>query len=196
MKRKQITRAAFTCAVLGFASSVVAGSISGKITAKRVRSNADAVVYIEKIDGKTFPAPERVVMDQNAKVFAPKILPVLVGTTVEFLNSDPFAHNVFTPDACADKFDLGSWPQGEKGPYTFEKACVAVILCNVHPEMIAYVVAVETPYFAVSDAEGNFTIENVPDGSYTVSVWHERLKKQSQEVTVSGATSVDFKLTR
>lgn len=184
-------------AVLAFTSSALAGSITGKITAKGLRSNADAVVYIERIEGKTFPAPkEPVVMDQDAKVFIPKILPVLVGTTVEFLNSDPFAHNVFTPDDCADKFDLGSWATGESKSYTFEKPCAAVILCNVHPEMVAYVVAVETPYFAVSDADGNFTIEDVPDGTYTVSVWHERLKKQSQEVTVSGATSVDFTLTR
>jgi len=196
MKRKQIILVVSTFAVLGLASSVVGSSITGKITAKGLRSNADAFVYIEKIEGKSFPAPGPVVMDQAANVFSPRILPVLVGTTVEFLNSDPFAHSVFTPDGCADKFDLGSWPTGERRSYTFDKPCAAVILCAVHPEMIAYVVAVETPYFAVSDAEGNFAIENVPDGTYTMSVWHERLKKQSREVTVSGATSVDFTLTR
>lgn len=197
MNTKQTCWIAIGCVLLGFASTAIADSVSGTITAKGLRSNADAVIYIEKIEGKTFPAPkEPVVMDQDAKVFFPKMLPVLVGTTVEFLNSDPFAHNVFTPDGCADKFDLGSWETGQSRSHKFEKPCAAVILCNVHPEMIAYVVAVETPYFAVSDADGNFTIEDVPPGTYTVSVWHERLKQQSQEVTVSGETTVDFTLTR
>jgi plastocyanin len=183
--------------LLGFAPAALAGSIKGKVTATGLRSNADAVVYVQKIEGKTFPAPkESVLMDQKGKVFVPKVLPVVVGTTVDFLNSDSFAHNVFTPDKCADKFDLGSWPTGETRPYTFKKPCTAVMLCNVHPEMVAYIVAVETPYFAVTDADGNFTIKDVPDGTYTVSVWHERLKKQSQEVTVNGATTLDVTLTR
>ena len=62
--------------------------------------------------------------------------------------------------------------------------------------MIAYVVAVETPYFAVSDGEGNFTIEDVPDGTYKLTAWHDRLKKQTRDVVVKGATTVDFTLTR
>jgi plastocyanin len=172
-------------AVLGMATGALAGEISGNVTATGMRSNADAVVYVDKIEGKTFPAPtEPVVMDQKGKVFLPKVLPVLVGTTVDFLNSDAFAHNVFTPDKCADKFNLGSWPTGEARSHTFEKPCAAVMLCNVHPEMVGYVVAVETPYFAVTKEDGSYTISGVPDGSYTVSVWHERLKKQSQEVQV------------
>lgn len=190
-------------AMLGVASAGVAapggrtGSIGGKVTLSGLRSNADAVVYIERIDGETFMPPEApVVMDQKGKVFSPKILPVLVGSTVDFLNSDPFAHNVLTPDSCAEEFNLGSWPTGEVRSHTFDQPCVAVMLCSVHPEMVAFVVAVETPYFAVTDAEGDFTIENVPAGTYTVSVWHERLKKTSEEVTVGGDVTVDFTLTR
>jgi plastocyanin len=177
-----------TAALLAIASSALAGSISGTVTATGMRSNADAVVYVDKIEGKTFPAPaEPVVMDQKGKVFLPKVLPVLVGT---------FAHNVFTPDKCADKFDLGSWPTGETRSHTFDKPCAAVMLCNVHPEMVGYVVAVETPYFAVTKEDGSYTIADVPDGTYTVSVWHERLKKQSQEVQVKGSTTADFTLKR
>ena len=104
MGRKQILKLAVTALSIGVASTVMAGSISGKVTLKGLRSNADAVVYIEKIEGKTFPPPkEPVVMVQRGMVFLPKILPVVVGTTVEFLNSDAVAHNVFTPDECADK---------------------------------------------------------------------------------------------
>lgn len=173
-----------------------ASTLAGKVTASGLRTNADAVVYIEKIDGESFPVPANpVVMDQKGKTFLPKVLPVLVGTRVDFLNSDPFAHNVFTPDKCADEFNLGSWPIGETRSHTFIRPCAAVMLCNVHPGMIGYIVAVETPYFAVTDADGNYRIE-VPDGTYTVTVWHERLKTSSQEVTVSGATTVNFTLTR
>jgi plastocyanin len=197
MRDLSLSRLSLTAALLAMASSALAGDISGKVTATGMRSNADAVVYIDKIEGKTFPAPaEPIVMDQKGKVFLPKVLPVLVGTTVDFLNSDAFAHNVFTPDKCADKFNLGSWPTGEARSHTFEKPCAAVMLCNVHPEMVGYVVAVETPYFAVTKEDGSYTITGVPDGTFTVSVWHERLKKQSQEVQVKGSAAADFTLKR
>jgi plastocyanin len=192
-----LSRLSMTAALLGLASSALAGDISGKVTATGMRSNADAVVYVDKIEGKTFPTPaQHIVMDQKGKVFLPKVVPVLVGTTVDFLNSDAFAHNVFTPDKCADKFNLGSWPTGEVRSHTFEKPCAAVMLCNVQPEMVGYVVAVETPYFAVTEEDGSYTIANVPDGTYTVSVWHERLKKQSQEVQVKGTATFDITLKR
>ncbi len=183
--------------LVGMASPGMAGSVSGKVTAKGLRSNADAVIYLE-VAGKTFEAPkEPVLMDQTGKEFLPKVVVVPVGTTVEFLNSDPFAHNVFTPDKCADKFNLGSWPQGEKKSHLFDKACAAVMLCNVHPEMTGYVVAVPSSHYAVTDAEGSYSIADVPDGTYTLWTWHERFKKQSQEIVVKGgATSVDITLAR
>ena len=82
---------------------LAAGEIKGKVTCKGVRNNADAVVYVAAIPGKTFPAPkEHAKIDQLNLVFSPHVLPVLVGTTVDFLNSDAVLHNVFSPDACAD----------------------------------------------------------------------------------------------
>jgi plastocyanin len=183
---------------MGFSVSAYAGTIHGTVAASGLRSSAGAVVYIDKIEGKTFTPPaEPVVMDQNGKVFVPRILPVLVGTQVDFLNSDPFAHNVFTPDDCPEPFDLGSWATGETRSYTFSAPCVAVVLCNVHPEMDAYVVAVETPYFAVTEPDGSYRIEDVPDGEYTVKVWHERFKKDhAAAVAVNGDTLANFTLKR
>jgi plastocyanin len=177
-------------------SSARGGSLVGKVTCKGLRSNADAVIYVDTIEGKTFPAPEdSVVMDQKGMMFVPHVLPVLVGTTVDFLNSDPALHNVFTPDKCADKFNLGSWPQGQVRSYTFKEVCVAALLCNVHPEMEGFVLALPTPYFAVTDKEGLYEIEGVPDGTYTVKTWHAKRKPATQEVTVSGdSTAVDFEL--
>lgn len=184
-------------ALLGIVHPALSGTISGKVICTGLRSNANAVVYIEKIAGKTFKAPEKhAVMNQRAKEFVPAILPILVGTTVDFPNNDPFLHNVFTPDDCGDKFNLGSLAKGDVRSHTFAKPCAAVMLCKIHPEMTAYVVAIETPYFAVTDAEGKYTISGVPDHTYKLSVWHERLKKQTREVTVNGASTADFKLSR
>ena len=142
-----------------------------------MRDTADAVVYVADRPGKTFPAPEEHArLDQKNIDFRPHVLPVLAGTTVDFLNSDAVLHNVFTPDACADKFNLGTWPQGQTRSYAFKKECVATLLCKVHPEMEGFVAAVPTPYFAVTKADGAYDIPDVPDGTYTVKVWHPNLK--------------------
>ena len=123
------------------------------------------------------------------------MLPVLKGTTVDFLNSDKLVHNVFTPDEVADKFNLGTWPQGEFRSFTFAKPGNAVMLCKVHPEMEAWVVVLETPYFALSDKSGAFKIENVPAGEYTLEVWHEKRKGDSQKISVSDQGSVSVEIT-
>jgi len=189
------TRLAIGLMLLSLASSSQAGEIKGTVKAVGARNNADAVVYVDSISGKTFEAPEKhAECDQKDLVFVPHVLPVLVGTTVDFKNSDAVMHNVFSPDKCADKFNLGSWPQGQARSYTFKVPCVATLLCNVHPEMEGFVVAVPTPYFAVTDKSGAYTIPDVPDGKYTVKVWHPKLKETSREVAVAGATEVDFEL--
>jgi plastocyanin len=185
--------------LFGLAASLplAAGDLHGKLTCKGVRDCADAVVYVGAIPGKTFPAPkENAKIDQKSLVFSPHVLPVLVGTTVEFLNSDAVLHNVFSPDACAEKFNLGTWPKGETKTYTFKKECVATLLCKVHPEMEAFVLAVPTPYFAVAKADGSFHIADVPDGSYTVKVWHPKLKPAEKPVKVAGPTEASFELSK
>jgi plastocyanin len=176
---------------------ILAGDLHGKVACKGVRDSSDAVVSIAAIPGKTFPAPkEHAKIDQANLVFHPRVLAVLAGTTVDFLNSDAVLHNVFTPDACAEKFNLGTWPKGEIKSYTFKKECVAALLCKVHPEMEAFVVAVPTPYFAVTKADGTYTIPDVPDGAYTVKVWHPKLKASQKSVTVAGATAADFEISK
>ena len=184
-------------AVLVMAASVAmyAGDVKGKVSGV----SGVSVVWVEAIPGKTFPPAEKnPVMDQKGLMFQPHIMAVPVGTTVEFLNSDNVAHNVFWASISGNKklgHNLGTWPQGEKKPFKFDQPGVASLLCNVHPEMSGYIVVTPTPYSAQSDAAGNFTIAGVPDGSYTVTAWHEGAKNQSKPVTVAGA-SVDFTLTK
>jgi plastocyanin len=175
-----------------------AASLSGTVKCKGVRNNADAVVYVAAVPGKTFTAPkEHTRVDQLNLTFIPHVVPVLVGTTVDFLNSDAVLHNVFSPDVCADRFNLGTWPKGEIRSYQFKKECVsATLLCKVHPEMEAFVVAVPTPYFAVTKPDGSYRIADLPDGSYTVKVWHPKLKATQKAVTVAGSATADFEIAR
>lgn len=177
------------------AGAAQAGTLTGKVSVAGAKNNADAVVYVESA-GSGPASGKEALMDQKGLSFVPHVLPVQVGTTVEFLNSDQVSHNVFTPDKCAGQFNLGTWGKGEERKYTFDKPCTAVILCAIHPEMEGYVVAVPTPYFAVTGADGSFTIEGVPDGAHTVKVWHQGGKESSLQVNVSGDTQVDLKAGR
>jgi plastocyanin len=191
-------RKGFMLAVLlaGLCGAAWSGDIEGKVTGMKGHS----VVYVDAVAGKTFPAPkDHPVMDQKGLMFVPHIMVVQQGTTVDFLNSDSVQHNVFWPSVGGDKkatHNLGTWPKGEKRPFTFDKAGVVPLFCNVHPDMSAYIIVSPTPYFAESDDSGNYKIKDVPDGSYTVTVWHEGAKNQSKPVTVSGSGTVDFTLTK
>ena len=171
---------------IGLAVEAHAGTITGTVTTPKPRDRENVVVYIDRIPGKTFPAPAKhVLMQQQGLTFIPHVLPVLVGTTVDFLNSDDVLHNVFSPDQIAEKFNLGTWPKGEIRSYTFKQPGSAVILCQVHAEMEAYVVVLETPYVAVAGKDGTYTLPDVPEGTYALKAWHERLKPQEAQVTVS-----------
>ena len=190
---------AVLAAVLALTLAASAGSISGKVSGV----SGESVVYVDTIPGKTFPAPSaHPVMDQKGLLFSPHILVVEVGTTVDFLNSDKVAHNVFWPSLMqgGKKLpgkNLGTWPTGEKRGFKFDQPGVASLLCNVHPEMSGYIVVVPTPYHATTDKSGNFKIENVPDGQYNVVAWHEGVKNNSTKaVTVSGDTKADLTLSK
>lgn len=182
--------------VTGLTLVASAGTISGQVSGVAGQS----VVYVDAIPGKTFPPPtQQPVIDQRGLAFHPHVMAVQVGTTVDFLNSDSVAHNVFWASVGGNKklgHNLGTWPQGQKKSFKFDAAGVVPLFCNVHPDMSAYLVVVPTPYFATSDPAGNYKIENVPDGSYTVTAWHEGAKNQSKPVSVSGDAKADFTLSK
>lgn len=175
--------------------SLFAGTLSGKVSG----ASGKSVVYLDA-PGKTFPAPEKKpVMDQKGLLFQPHIMVVQQGTTVDFLNSDNVQHNVFWPSVGGDKkagHNLGTWPKGEKRPFKFDHAGVAPLLCNVHPEMAGYIIVSPSPYFAETDDSGTYKIDDVPDGTYNVTVWHEGAKPQTKSITVSGATKADLTVSK
>jgi plastocyanin len=170
-----------------------AGDIKGKVSVQGIKSAASIAVYVDAISGKKFDVPsQHVVIDQRKMTFAPHVAVVLQGTIVDFLNSDPVGHNVYWPSISGNKklaHNLGTWPKDDKKSFQFNDLGVAPLLCNVHPEMSGYVVVVPTPYFAVTDKDGNFEIKGVPAGQYTLKTWSEDGKPVTQTVNLTGETA-------
>jgi plastocyanin len=194
MRILKLRIAAFSPILFVFlATTVMAGEIKGHVTAQGMRSPENIVVYIDAIAGKTFTPPkEHAVMDQKSLTFIPHVMAVLKGTTVDFLNSDTVRHNVYWPSISRNRklaHNMGTWPQGVSKPFVFNDAGVVPLLCNVHPEMSAYIFVAPTPYFAVTDAQGAYAIKDVPPGKYTLKTWSEQGKPVQQPVEVSGAAA-------
>ena len=182
-------------AAFAFAASAEAGTISGEIKSKKKKYKKGTVVYVESARGAHPPPAKPVRMDQEGSRFIPKILPILLGTTVEYMNSDPTTHNVYSPDG--EKFDLGNWDIGGSRSYKFEKLGVYTHLCKLHPTMLAHVVVLQNPYYAITGKDGKFTIKGVPAGKHTLKVWNPRRK--ADPVTVDSSkdvTGVEIKLKR
>ncbi len=177
-------------AKVGF--SAAGGTITGTVKVTGAASSADAVVFIRQTPGRFQPPAKPVDMDQRKKEFLPHVLPIVAGTVVRFLNSDPMRHSVFSPDN--EKYNLGTWRQGETKAYTFDKCttfpCAYTQLCLLHPEMEAFIIVLQNPYFAVTDPRGRYEITNVPPGSYQLAVWRMKGKTLPKPVTVGAGTTV------
>lgn len=140
----------------------------------------------------SFAKPRFTLLQKN-KMFEPHILVVPVGSEVDFPNKDPFFHNVFSLFE-GKRFDLGLYEAGSTRSLRFDRPGISYLFCNIHPEMSAVIIALETPYYAVSNAAGQVVIPHVPDGAYTLHVWREgsameALKSLSRTVVVSGNSS-------
>lgn len=171
------------------------GTIKGVVKTPWVK-RYQALVYLDKVEGKEFASPKKnPFVSQKSLIFSPHILPVVKGTTVDFTNDDSVVHNVFAPPGSAKRFNLGTYGAGVTKTVTFDKLGEVTLLCNVHSEMVGYVIVLQNPYFALTDRKGNFEVKNVPPGTYTFKVWHEKLKEVSQEIVVeAGKTvTVEFK---
>ena len=163
-----------------FVSAAHGDGVGGQVVTARGQAR-EAVVYFDS-DKKTAPLANAVI-DQRDKTFVPHVTVVTVGTTVQFPNHDTVFHNVFAYFN-AKKFDLGMYPRGASKSVTFDKKGLVSLLCNVHSEMSAYILVVDTPYYAVTDKQGRYHIKNMPPGAYHVHVWHESGASLSQDVSV------------
>jgi plastocyanin len=186
--------------VLGLlAAHLAAATVKGRVELADsrdpgVRSRKDysgVAVWLENADGSTPPLrPVTARMLQRKKTFTPHLLAVPVGSTVEFPNLDPIFHNAFSNFA-GQPFDVGLYPPGKTEKVHFRREGVARVFCNIHPTMSAVIVVVKTPWLAVSQKDGSFSIENVPPGEYRVRVFHERATQQTLDRLERKITAAD-----
>lgn len=196
--------AAATC-VAAQQSPSLNGQVELERNGHRLKDASHAVVWLTPI-GVTAAAPQQdpshiPQLVQKNKRFNPSLLVIPVGGKVEFPNRDPFFHNVFSLFD-GKRFDLGLYESGTTRFVQFDKPGISFIFCNIHAEMSAVVIALATPYYAISDAHGDLTIPDVPPGRYELQVYHsavtpEELLAQKREITVNpGETALGtFRLT-
>jgi plastocyanin len=160
------------CAVLlGLSATPALGAeLSGTAQASG-KPVQNAVIWLDAQAAPPLVQSASIVIDQRNLAFAPHVLAVRVGTSVDFPNNDRVFHNVFSFKD-GKKFDLGMYPSGVKAkPVVFDKPGLSRIFCNIHPNMAAYVMAVDTPYYALSDERGAFIMSGIPPGTYTYHAW-------------------------
>jgi len=172
-----------------------AGAAHAKRIADRLSDASNVAVWLtplggaDPLDSASVRAEKPPQMVQRHKTFEPHILIVRVGALVAFPNKDPFFHNIFSLYN-GKRFDLGLYESGTTRSVLFDRPGVSFLFCNIHAEMSAAIVAVDTPYFGLSDPSGHVVIPNIPDGRYQMNVWYERglpesLKKLTRIVTIS-----------
>lgn len=153
-------------------------------------NRAQTVIYFETAPQAAFgePPPGPVQMDQRRETFEPYVLPVMVGTSVDFPNSDPVYHNVFSLSK-AKRFDLGRYAAGQSKAVRFDRPGIVRIFCDIHSHMSAYVLVFAHRFFAATDENGRYSIEGVPPGRYTLVAWTDGKERSRRSVTVPDASS-------
>jgi plastocyanin len=194
--RRRASRATLVSALAlltaGAAVGSRADSVQGQVTLPNKRPAENAVVTLE--GAQKSPPPIKAVIDQRYKTFIPHVTVVPCGSTILFPNNDTVFHNVFAYYD-AKKFDLGMYPRGATKSVVFDKPGVVALLCNVHSDMSAYILVVDTPYYGVTDRQGRFLLKDVPPGRYELRVWHESGTHWTQTLQVGGGNSAPLPLT-
>jgi len=200
----------------GTVSAARPGAIRGRVELRRVASAAErrptvgelgtpagrdvpdllrSVVYLESAPRGAFETNDggHAVMDQRNETFVPHVLAITTGTTVDFPNSDKFYHNVFSLSKTRT-FDLGRYAAGRTRDVRFDRAGIVRVFCEIHSHMNAFILVFSHPFFALTDNEGRYRIEDVPPGTYGVIAWNEGTPSETKSVTVpdGGTGELDF----
>jgi plastocyanin len=169
------------------------GSPAGRDVPDLLRS----VVYLESAPRGAFETDEggHAVMDQRNEMFVPHVLAITTGTIVDFPNSDKLYHNVFSLSKTR-RFDLGRYAAGHSQSVRFDRPGIVRVFCDIHSHMNAFILVFSHPFFALTDADGRYRIDNVPPGTYGVIAWNEGISSETKPVTVpdGGIAELDFTL--
>jgi plastocyanin len=187
-----------TILLMYFPARSLAGDITGTVKARGLRSPKNILVYLAKAPAASGDHDAAdYVMDQRNLTFLPHILPIPVGATVTFPNHDKVDHNVFSLSR-TKKFNLGSYKPGEGKKVKFDKPGIVELRCDVHAEMIAYIMVMKNPFYAITDVNGKFKIADAPSGKILIRTWHEKLKNGKHKAVVpdKGEISVNLNLSR
>jgi plastocyanin len=190
--------AAGLLALLLSASAAPAGTVAGRVVlvkdGKELADASNSVVWIEGARAAGRAAAGQ--MKSASKRFQPRVIVVPRNATVEFPNADPIYHNVFSVSG-ANRFDLGLYRSGASKPKTFEEAGLVRIYCNIHPQMVGFVVVVDSDFASVTAPDGAFRLDGVPDGARVLKAWNEQAAAEVSvpvSVTAAGAEPVTIRI--
>ena len=173
-----------------------AATLNGTVRNSRGSAVVDAVVYAIP-EGKERPVAKRTaIMDQKNRMFVPHVLPIQTGTSVKFPNSDDIRHQVYSFSS-AKTFQLPLYEGTPSNPILFDKPGVAVLGCNIHDRMTAYIVVVDTPYFGTTAKNGRVKLDDLPGGKYVVHVWYPDMRREPapQTIAIAGSEQKELSFT-
>lgn len=191
MKKKRALIGVIAIIVAGIItlSETSAATIKGKIVSERIRQFSNFVVYIKYTSPGLFTLTEKTAtsVQKDSKIL-PAVLPILRNMNVVFVNNDSNMHNLHTGVGGPIDFNYGIPPNSRTRPVNFPTEGETILLCNIHPEMIGYVLVLQNPFFSKVDEKGNFTIGEVPKGKYELMTWHNEFISRTQVITVKNAS--------
>jgi plastocyanin len=161
-------------------------------------ANRNIIVSLHPLSFKVDIKPmQNASITQKQQTFLPNVLPVTKGTTVYFLNEDEFFHNIYSLSP-GSRFNIGRRPPGDPYPIKIKKNGVIKLSCDIHPHMYGTILSLDTPYFCRVDKNGKYSIKNLPDGSYELTIFHPEQKEISRKIQVSGdeRKEINFDLKR
>ena len=171
------------------ASLAAQGAVSGRISlserpGEQTMDFSSTVIYLTPKDSASARTrPTRGAIAMNGRAFVPHVRVVTAGSRVDFPNQDPFSHNIFSSSPGA-VFDLGLYPAGKSKDAPFRRPGAYAVYCNIHPRMTAFVVVAPSQWYAQAGNDGRWSVDSVPAGEYTLTVWHERARSVTTPITV------------
>ena len=178
---------------IGWVSVAQAAEVKGKVVDEQGNGIPQAVVFVQTpaSGGTKSAAPHKAILDQIDKQFVPNLLPIPVGTEVQFPNHDQIHHHVYSFSR-AKSFDLPLYKGDAKPSIAFDQPGVVDVGCNIHDWMSATILVVPSPYYGTTDASGRFVLPDIPPGTYSLVSWHERSRSKiadtTQQIRIEGTS--------